>query len=54
MPQSYTCAQFAQMAAEYKALPPGSMLGVAMDDFRVERKELYRLNGLKEPPACKP
>ena len=54
MPQSYTCPQFAQMATEYLALPAGSMLGTAMDDYRVLRLALFRLHGLKEPPPCKP
>ena len=54
MPAQYNCSQFAQMAAEYRALPAGSMLAVAMDDNRVLRLALFRLHGLKEPPPCKP
>lgn len=54
MPQAYSCPQFAQMAAEYRALPAGSMLAVAMDDYRAERLVLFRLNGLPSAPACKP
>lgn len=54
VPVGYTCGQFAQMAAEHKALPAGSMIAVAIDDYRRERLALYRLQGLKEPPPCRP
>ena len=53
-PTSYSCSQFVQIAAEYRALPAGSMLAVVVDDYRAERLVLYRLQGLKDPPACKP
>ena len=54
VPISYTCPQFVQMAAEHRSLPAGSMIAVAMDDYRRERLALFRLHGLKEPPPCKP
>lgn len=54
MPRLYSCQQFKQASDEYRALPAGSILATMMDDYRGERLVLFRLNGLKEPPPCKP
>lgn len=51
-PVAYTCDQLKKLAAEHLALPPDSMLAQAMDDYRLERKELRALHGLPEPAPC--
>lgn len=47
-PQQYSCAQLKQMGAEYAALPPGAMLAVAIDDYRLERAQLKALHQIPE------
>lgn len=49
LPVAYTCEQFARAAAEYRALPPGAMLGQMLDDYRIERAALRALHGLPVP-----
>ncbi len=51
MPVSYTCPQLARAATEFQKLPPGSMLGQMMDDYRVERRALKALHRLPDQ-AC--
>lgn len=50
-PVQYTCAQQRALAAEYRALPAGSMLARAMDDYRTERGALRALHGISDA-AC--
>lgn len=47
-PQQYSCVQLKQMGTEYAALPPGAMLGVAIDDYRVERAQLKALHRIPD------
>lgn len=50
-PVQYTCEQLRILAAEYRALPAGSMLERAVSDYGVERRALRALHGLPDP-AC--
>lgn len=52
LPKLYTCEQQRQLAAEYRALPPGSMLRIAVNDYGEERDRLRAAHGLAEPPPC--
>ena len=51
-PVTYTCSQLQQMAKEYAALPQGSMLAVAIDDYRATRAALRAVHGLGAPTCA--
>ncbi len=51
-PKEYTCEQSKKAAAEFDALPPGSMLRVYVSDYGQERRELRAALNLPTPPAC--
>jgi hypothetical protein len=48
-PARYTCEQEKKLAAEFKALPTGSMLKQAMNDYHVEREELAAARKERSP-----
>lgn len=52
LPRAYTCEQQARLAAEFRALPDGSMLRVAVIDYGEERDKLRALHGIK-PERCR-
>lgn len=52
MPKQYTCAQTSRAAAEYKALPHGSMLTVFLDDYGMERRALRAYHKLPLDGKC--
>jgi hypothetical protein len=51
-PVQYTCDQSRRAAAEYAALPEGTMLRRYVDDYGAERGALRRLHKLPDPKAC--
>lgn len=52
MPKDYSCDQLRRLAADMRALPPGSMAQQALNDYGEERDKLRAVHGLPDPPKC--